>query len=333
MTHKSFHAKIASSAMYLPSNVLTNDQIVARIKSQNPEAPVDSDWIYQRTGIKTRRKFESNEDLVSTSTAALNEALERASWGPEELDFIIFASISSWGDKDGSAIPSTACKIQERAKSYKAFAYDMLAACSGFVYGAGQAVSFIESGIAKKGALICSENQDTGLNYKDYKSCILIGDVSTATLFETSDTPQVHSMVLRANDSKELSSIIQLPYTKLEDPGYFSLEGHKVFKEGVTTMASLTYETLKMNHLSPHEVDWYIYHQANKVMLDSIVGRLEIPPEKNLTNIEYMANTTAGTVPSVLSENINNGKIKRGDKVLMTAFGGGLTSGSLLITY
>ncbi len=334
LAEKRFSVKIASMGMVIPSGKINNEEIIKKIQASTPDADfLNEEWIVRRVGILERRRCLPEEDLVTTSGAALKQALERAGWDPMELDFIILASISTFLDPKGSAIPAMACKIQEQTGCFNAFAYDMFSACSGFVYGIGQAVAFIESGMARKGALLCCENHDKGLNYKDFKSSILIGDVSTATLLEKSETSAISNIELRANNESCLSDIIRLPLSKAGEQGYFSLDGRKVFKEGVNTMTELTRRALAHNGLTPETVDWFIYHQANKVMLQSVGKRVGIPAEKNLMNLEYMGNTTAGTIPSVLCENIDNGKIQRGHKVLCTAFGGGLTSGCLLLDF
>jgi 3-oxoacyl-[acyl-carrier-protein] synthase-3 len=329
MMKKNYRVRIASTGIYIPEGIMDNEAMIKRVRANTDEAEfLTSEWIVERVGIHTRRRCLPHETLVYTNTVAMESALQKANWKAADLDFIILASISTWLEEGGMAIPSTACLIQENVGAYNAFAFDMLAACSGFIYGMAQGISFIESGLCTRGAVLCSENHDRGLNYADPKSCILIGDVSTVTLLEKSDEPNVHDMILQANDEKKLSRIIELPFG-----GYFGLHGKQVYKEGVRTMIDITREIITRNGYIIADINWFIFHQANLLMLERVGESLGIPEGHNLMNIVDLANTTAGTIPSVLAQNIDNGTIKRGDKIVFTAFGGGLTSGSLLMTY
>lgn len=329
MRQKSYSVRINTATLQLPSGVVDNEAVVRRVKENTDEADfLTPEWIEERVGIVTRRRFSPDEKLVDLSVAALDSALQIAGWTPADLDFIILASISTWLEEGGMAIPAMACLIQEQAGAFNAFAYDMLAACSGFTYGVAQAVSFIEGGLCDRGALICAENHDRGLNYADPTSCILIGDVTTATLLERAEEPQVHDMILLGNDARKLSHLIELPFG-----GYFGMKGRRVYREGVKSMCDVTQQIMDRNGYAVQEIDWFIFHQANELMLGSVGDLLRIPPERNLMNIREMANTTAGTIPSVLAQNLANGTIQRGDKIIFTSFGGGLTTGSILATY
>lgn len=338
-----YHARVAATGLRLPENCYSNSDVIEKIHAARQKAGLEpkeltSDWIEERIGIKSRYYFQENESLVDVSVEAVNQALAKAGWQATDLDFVILASISQSSGNNGSIIPATACRIQDALKAYNAFAYDMLAACSGFLYGMAQGVSFIESGMAKRGVVICSECQLPGLNFADHVSSVLIGDVATATLLEYSEAPEVKSMKLQSNQGPGTCDIISLPYHRLDQDGHrqsghFGLQGKSVFKAGIKTMVDLTHQALQLNGLSHEDVDWFIYHQANGAMLRMVGDIVGFSPEKNLMNIDRLANTTGATIPSVLHMYIENGTISRGDTVCCVGFGGGVTAGNLVFRY
>lgn len=337
--NKQFQVGIAGTGMVLPKTRYSNDDIIAEINAATvgrtdiPE--LNSAWIEENIWIKTRYHFTEEEKLVDVSVAAVEQALATAGWDAAELDFVIFSSISGHAELSSAAIPSVGCLIQERLGAYSAFAYDTSAACSGWVYGASQGVAYIESGMATKGVVICTEKQRRGLDFSDHRSSILIGDVATATLLERTPTAKVQHLHLQANDEKQLSHIISLPYYSGEGAktGYFSLQGKTVFKEGVATMLKLTQQALTQTGRTVADVDWFIYHQANGAMLRMVGRKLGMIDEKNLMNIQQLGNTTAGTIPSVLHMHLADQTIQRGDTVCCIAFGGGLTAGAMMFEY
>ena len=339
---KNFRAGVAATGMVLPKNCYTNDDIIAEInkatagRTDVPE--LNSAWIEENIWIKTRHHFTKEESLIDASVDAVQQALARAGWDAADLDFVILSSVSCHSDENSMVIPSMACQIQEKLEAFNAFAYDTSAACSGWVYGMAQATAFVESGMAKRGVVICSEKQRQGLNFSDHRSSVLIGDVATATLLERTESVKTRSVYLKANDSRKQSDMIRLPYFReLEagglNTGYFSLQGKRVFKEGIMSMCRLTKETLVQNEMTVDDVDWFIYHQANGAMLRQVGRKIGMKDERNLMNIQQLANTTAGTIPSVLHMHIEDGTIKRGDTVCCIAFGGGLTAGSMLFEF
>ena len=349
---KDFNVGVVSTGMVLPKKCYTNDDIIEKIRAATKDMSgipeLNSQWIEENIWIKTRYFFAEDETLCDVSVKAVEQALAKAGWDPLDLDFVIFSSSSSHADV--YSIPSVAGRVQEQLRAFNAFAYDTSAACSGWVYAMSQAVAFIESGIAGKGVVICAEKQEMGMNFTDHRTSILIGDVATATLLQREETPKVSSLHMQANDEKSLSSIIRLPFVARKDGkdltypfaegeapalrvGYFALDGRTVFKEGVMTMVTLTKQALMSNGLQVDDVDWFIYHQANGAMLRMVGRKVGMKDERNLMNIQELANTTAGTIPSVLHMYIENGTIKRGDKVCCIAFGGGLTAGYFLFDY
>lgn len=338
--NKTFNISVASTGMVLPKTKYSNDDIIEKIENATKDSgdipKLNSKWIEENIWIKQRYFFNDDENLIDVSIQAVNQALSKAGWKASELDFVIMSSISFHTESSSMVIPSTACIVQDKLGAHNAFAITTSAACSGWVYGMGQGIAFIESGMAKKGVVICSEKQYEGMNFRDHRSSVLIGDVATATLIEASLDSKIQSIVMRSNTKKELSDIIRFPFhghSRNLNIGFFALDGRQVFKEGIKTMTSLTMQTLQSNDLSVEDIDWFIYHQANGAMLRQVGRRVGMTDSKNLMNIQELANTTAGTIPSVLHMHINNGTIKRGDKICCVAFGGGLTSGSIVFEY
>ena len=347
---KTHHKKvrIASTGIYLPDNVYTNEQIVQRIQEtiNDPEDPrlrgLNAAQIAANTGIETRHyadmtREHNPETAVGMSCLALDQALKRAGWDAPELDFIIFATVSVGTNPGDNLIPSAACHLQQEVGAYNAMAYDLKAACSGWVYAMSQAVSNIESGLAAKGAVVCTETQERGLDFSDPASCVLIGDVATATLVERSDHSHVLFLCTAANSERHLKGILRLndanvygDENSLERP-IFRLKGTAVYKEGVRHMSRLVNETLQETGLCIDDVDHFIFHQANGSMLKRVAKMARIPSEKNLMNIHQIGNTTSATIPSVLHMFWEKGTIKRNQKVMFVAFGGGITSGSVLM--
>lgn len=338
----SYHVGIAATGMVLPKRKYSNQDIIERIKKatkDKKEIPeLKAEWIEENIGIKDRYFFGDEELLVDVSTQACKQALQKASWQASDLDFIIFSSISTHCETGSMVIPSSACLTQEKLQAYHAFAYDTSAACSGWTYGMAQGIALIESGMCSKGAVICSEKQLKGLDFSNHISSVLIGDIATATLIEKTPQAKIQSVFLQANNKKNLSDIITLPYFSTEENkgdaiGFFDLKGRSVFKEGTQTMTDLTIKALKDNKLTSNDVSWFIYHQANGAMLRRVGKKVGIRDQQNLMNIHQLGNTTAGTIPSVLHMHIENGTIKRDDTICCVSFGGGLTSGSIVLTY
>ena len=335
-----YNVGIAATGMVLPKTCYSNDDIIEKIKSctkgRDDVPELNSQWIEENIWIKQRYFFSEEETMCDVSVEAIEHALRSAGWDPMDLDFVILSSSSRHADY--YSIPSLASRIQEKLKAYNAFAFDMSAACSGWVFAASQATAYIHSGMATRGVVICTEKQFEGLDFSDHRSSVLIGDMAVATLFESQDSAKVKRVYLKGNDEKQLSSIIRLPIFRHSDDGqmavgYFGLDGRSVFKEGVSAMVGLTQHALESMNASVNDIDWFIYHQANGAMLRMVGRKVGMEDDRNLMNIQKVANTTAGTVPSVLHMYLQDGTIKRGDKVCCVAFGGGLTSGYYIFEY
>jgi 3-oxoacyl-[acyl-carrier-protein] synthase-3 len=334
-----FNVKISSTGMILPKTVWSNQMVVNRIndhklKNGLPIKEISPEQFESTTYIKERRHFDSKlgEDILTVSIDAAKKAVEKAGWSYEDIEFIIFSSISNSED-ESQKIPTLACKIQHKLNAWNcSVAYDMQAACSGWLFAMANGISLIQSKIAKKGIIICAEKHQRWLDYTNEKSSMLIGDAATATCIEWSDIPKILNLKCKTNEKNFNPNIIRLDYDIIDDNyatkrGYFSLDGKDVYKLGIESFVKLTKENMETSNINP---DWFIYHQANGAMLERVSDMCEIPKEKNLMTIRTLGNTTAATIPSVLDTYLENGTIKQGDKVSFVAFGGGITMGYIM---
>lgn len=372
---KSYNCKIDHFSMILPPNLIKNKEFFERISLHKFAAAIGKDAFLQLpeevrlleaqkafplspesfeevTMIKQRYQYSAGTSLVDKSTEVLKKGLEEAGWDPLTLDFIIFSSVSDGYPNKTRKIPTVACKVQEEIGAWNAWAYDIKAACSGWVYPVQQATAFIHSGMAKRGAIVITEMSDAGLEYTNEKSSPLIGDVATVTLLSWSDEPGIFDIKCEANtgDPNINSDLITLGYhtNQKEDDSFFypikdatttqkpelphdpfRLKGKSVYASGIKEMSRHTKDNINSsNTLFGKEPDWFVYHQANGAMLMKILDDLHLDRSKNLYNVDKLANTIGATIPSVLADDW--GKIKAGDVVSAVAFGGGITSGRLL---
>ena len=373
---KSYNCKIDHFSMILPPNLVTNEMLFNRISlhklaekigkdaflqihednrlsTAQTQFPLSPESFEAVTLIKQRYQYNAGDSIIDKSTDVLRKALLEAGWDPMDLDFVIFSSVSDGYPTKSQKIPTIACAVQERIGAYKAWAYDMKAACSGWVYPVQQATAFIHSGMAKKGAIIVVEMSDAGLEYTNERSCTLIGDVATATLLSFSEEPGIFDIKCEANtgDPNIKSDLITLGYQTNElhdesdfypfkdvtttskpslphDP--FKLKGKSVYAGGIKEMTRHTKSNLKSSdELFNKSPDWFVYHQANGAMLMKILMDLQLDPTKHFYNVDKLANTIGATIPSVLSEDWK--RVQVGDIVSIVAFGGGITSGRLLV--
>lgn len=373
---KPYNVKIDHFSMRLPENVVSNREFFERVSHYKlaaeigPEAylaipegdrlriaqekyPCSPDGFEAITMIRQRYQYNADASLVDKSIEVLQQALEEAGWDPSSLDFIIFSSVSRGYQNRDMVIPSVGCRIQEAVGARNAWAYDMQAACSGWVYPVQQATAFIQSGMAKRGAIVVTEIADAGLDYTNERSAGLIGDVATATLMSWSDEPGIFDVICEANRDPRVPSdiittghpappphVVSEPFCPIAFPARrsqippvyapFALKGKTVFGAGIREMARHARNNMATAQEGfQREPDWYVFHQANGAMLMKIIGDLGIDPARNLYNIDRLANTIGATIPSVMAE-VWGTKVKPGELVSAVAFGGGVTSGRLV---
>ncbi len=306
--------KIAGTGIYLPKEVLTNFDLEKMVETSD-------EWITTRTGIKERR-IAKEESVVEMAKEASLQALERAGVDAKDIDVVIVATLTP--DK---RFPSTACLLQAQLGIDKAYAFDLSAACSGFLYALEVADGLLRSGKAEKVLVVGVEKLSEIVDWSDRSTCVLFGDGAGAVVLERSEE---ESDILASKMYSD-GSLWDILYA--DKCGYIRMKGRELFKVAVRNMEEACREVLKSAGVSPEEISLVIPHQANVRIINSLADKLEIPRDKVFVNIDRYGNTSAASIPIALHEAIEEGKLKRGDLVLMTAMGGGLTWGALLLRY
>ncbi len=297
----------------LPAQVLSNFDLEKMVDTSD-------EWITTRTGIKERR-ISKEESLTDLSYRASLQALNRAGVSPEEIDAIILATLTP-----DLGFPASACLLQARLGANRAYALDISAACSGFLYGLELAGGLLASGRTKKVLLVGAERLSQIVDWTDRSTCVLFGDGAGAVVLSSEGEGELLSSVLRSD-----GSLWEILYA--ERCGYIKMKGKELFKIAVRAMAEVCEEALQKAGLSVEDVDLVVPHQANIRIIQALAERLNLPMEKVYVNIHKYGNTSAASIPIALCEAYEEGKLKRGDVVLMTAMGGGLTWGAGLIRF
>lgn len=337
-----FESRILGTGSYLPPKLLTNSDLEKLVETNDA-------WIVERTGIRQRHIAGDGEYTSDLGLKSANLALEAAGLTAVDVDMIIFCTVS--GDQP---TPSTACVLQKKLGARNVMSFDLNAACTGFVYGLTIADQFIRSGIYEHILVIGAEVLHPFVNYKDRETCILFGDGAGAVILgRNSSTPKSESKSTPKTDSKIYSAhlradgnlgelftlkaggcAVPLSAEALErGDQYLNMKGREIFKHAVRTMSDVCQQALDANEMSMDDIDWLIPHQANLRIIDAVGKHFGIPSEKVIVNVHDTGNTSAATVPIALDQGVRDGRIQRGQNVLLTAFGSGLTSGSLLLKY
>jgi 3-oxoacyl-[acyl-carrier-protein] synthase-3 len=296
-------------------------------------------WIFERTGIRNRHIAADGEATSDLALRAARGALDEAKLSPVDLDMILVATVSP-----DQPMPNTACILQHKLGARDCMAVDISAACSGFVYGLTIADQFIRTGTYRNILVVGAEVLHRYISYKDRETCILFGDGAGAAIVSRAkeeDQSLIYSSHLHADGA--ISDLFVLPaggsampFTqKVLDEGaqYVRMKGREIFKHAVRTMSESCDEALRANNMSPEDVSWIIPHQANLRIIEAVAKHFGIPMSKVVVEIEDMGNTSAATVIVALDRAIRDGRVRRGQNILLTAFGAGITSGSLLMRY
>ena len=322
--------RITGTGSSLPEGILTNKDLEKLVDTSD-------EWIVSRTGIRERRIAGEGEYTSTFAVRAARQALEMAGIAPEELDLIIVATIT--GDYPW---PATACIVQAEIGASKAVAFDISAACSGFVYGVATADRFMRAGTARKALVIGAEVLTRIMDWTDRNTCLLFGDGAGAVVIEAGDEePGIYEGIIRSDGN--YAELLYQPGGGSRNPASqrtlvdrmhsLNMHGNEVFKLAVRAMEEAAVEVLELNGLDPADLAMLIPHQANKRIIDAIAKRLKLPEEKVYMNLDRYGNTSAASIPIALDEANRNGSIKKGDLVLFVAFGGGLTWGALPVRW
>jgi 3-oxoacyl-[acyl-carrier-protein] synthase-3 len=312
---------------YVPEYRLTNDELSTMVETTD-------EWIMQRIGISERRilKEGATSDMA---TEAVKGLLKKTGTKPEEIELVICATITS-----DYHFPSTANLISDKVGMVNAWSFDLSAACSGFLYGLQTAASFVQAGTYKKVILIGADMMSAITDYTDRTTCPLFGDGAGAVLIEpVEEGLGIRDAILQSDGSgvkyllmKAGGSMYPPTHETVENREHYVFqEGQAVFKVAVSKMADVSVEIMKKNHLSPEDLNWLVPHQANMRIIEAVAKRMGIPREKVMVNIEKYGNTTAATIPLCLWE--WESQLKKGDNLILAAFGGGFTWGSMYLKW
>jgi 3-oxoacyl-[acyl-carrier-protein] synthase-3 len=314
---------------YLPEYVLTNQELEKMVDT-------DDEWITSRTGIKERRILKGEKQGTSVmAVEVLKQLFKKSNTDPKDLEGVIVATITP-----DYFFPTTANLIATEAGAVNAFSFDMAAACSGFIYALETGANFIRSGRYKKIAVIGADKMSSITNYKDRNSCILFGDAAAGVMLEpNSEGLGIYDTILRSDAvGKELIYLkgggsVNPPTHESIDAGLhnFYQDGKSVFKYAVTSMADVAAEIMERNNLKGDDIAYLVPHQANKRIIDATANRMGVGPEKVMLNIQNYGNTTAATIPLCLYD--YESQLKKGDNLILAAFGGGFTWGSVYLKW
>jgi 3-oxoacyl-[acyl-carrier-protein] synthase-3 len=322
-------ARITGTGSYLPEKVVTNRDLEKMVDTNDQ-------WIRERTGIVKRHIASEGETTCDLAEHAARRAIEAAGREPQDIDLIVLATTTA--DK---IFPSTACLVQQRLDIHGCPAFDVQAVCTGFVYALSVAEKFVKTGASKCALVIGAETFSRIVDWSDRGTSILFGDGAGAVVLEASDEPGILSTHLHADGAYE--TLLHVPggvsrgYVDVpdaeRDPRYTHMKGNEVFKMAVNTLGRIVDETLNANGMKKSDVDWLVPHQANTRIISATARKLNMSMDKVVVTVDQHGNTSAASVPLALDTAVRDGRIQRGEVLLLEAFGGGFTWGSVLLKY
>lgn len=319
-------ARITGTGSYLPDHVMTNADLEALVDTSD-------DWIRERTGIVHRHIAADTESTCDLAEHAVHRALHAAGKTPSHIDLIIVATTTP-----DRVFPSTACLLQARLGIHGCAAFDVQAVCTGFIYALGIADKFIRTGAANCALVVGAETMSRIIDWTDRSTCVLFGDGAGAVVLEASEDAGIRSTHLHADGNyAELLHVRKGVSHHLEDvvngTAYLEMKGNEVFKMATNTLGRIVDETLAANGMEKSEIDWLVPHQANIRIIAATARKLQMPLDRVIITVEEHGNTSAASIPLAFDCGVSDGRIRRGDTVLLEAFGGGFTWGSALLTF
>ena len=316
------YSRILGTGGYLPPKVLTNQELERLVDTTDA-------WITERTGIRQRHVVSDDETCVDLAEAAARRAIEAAAVSPKDIDLIVMATTTP-----DQAFPSSACLLQNRLDIHGCPAFDVQAVCTGFIYALSVADKFIRSGSATRALVVGAETISRIIDWTDRGTCVLFGDGAGAVVIGAADAPGIISSHLHADGAYR--ELLQVP-AGIGNGGngspYMEMKGNEVFRVAVTTLGRIVDETLTANAMSRADIDWLVPHQANMRIIQATARKLDLPMEQVVVTVDLHGNTSAASVPLAFDQAVRDDRIKRGQTVLMEAFGGGFTWGSVLLRY
>ena len=328
-------SEVIGCGSYLPERVVTNAELSAKLDTTD-------EWITTRTGIRQRHLAADGELTSDLALKAAERALENANIPASEVDMVVLATTTP-----DNTFPATATKVQDKLGMVNGAAFDIQAVCSGFIYGMAIADNFIKTSQCKTVVLIGAETFSRILDWEDRSTCVLFGDGAGAVVLRAGEAePEVNvgesghnrgtgilSTHLHSDGSTNELLYVDGGPSSTQTVGHVRMNGREVFRHAVTNLASIVGEALEANGLASEDIDWLVPHQANKRILDSTAKKLGLAKEKIVITVDRHANTSAASIPLALDEAVRDGRIKKGDLVLMEAMGGGLTWGAGLVRW
>ncbi len=320
------YARIVGTGSYLPEKIMTNHDLEKIVDTSDQ-------WIRERTGIEQRHIAGDNETTVDLAEKASRNAIEAAGIDPSEIDLIIFAT--STPDK---IFPSSACILQGRLDIHGCPAFDIQAVCTGFIYALTVAEKFIKSGSVRTALVVGAEVFSRILNWQDRGTCVLFGDGAGAVILQANEETGILSSHIHADGKYE--NLLWVPYgvgdgydQVKEGKAYVEMRGNEVFKMAVNTLGRIVDETLAANSMQKSDIDWLVPHQANTRIILATARKLKMSMDHVVVTVNKHGNTSAASVPLALDVAVRDGRIKRGELLMLEAFGGGFTWGSVLVRF
>jgi 3-oxoacyl-[acyl-carrier-protein] synthase-3 len=310
----------------LPEKVLSNHDLEKMVDTSDQ-------WIVERTGIKKRHIAAENETTCDLAEVAARQAIDAAGINTAEIDLIIVATTTP-----DRVFPSTACLLQQRLDIHGCAAFDIQAVCTGFVYALGVADKFIRSGSHRCALVIGAETLSRIIDWTDRGTCILFGDGAGAVVLSASEEPGILSTHLHADGAyKDLLSttggVSEGFANDIDGSVHITMQGNEVFKMAVNTLGRIVDETLAANGMQKSDIDWLVPHQANIRIINATAKKLKMSMDHVVVTVQEHGNTSAASIPMALNEAVRDGRIKRGETLMLEAFGGGFTWGSALLKY
>lgn len=320
------YSRITGTGGYLPERILTNSDLEKMVDTSD-------EWIRSRTGICKRHIAAENETTCDLAEHAARKAISAANIKPENIDLIIIATTTP-----DMVFPSTACLLQQRLNIHGCAAFDVQAVCTGFIYALDIADKYIRTGAANTVLIIGAETLSRIIDWTDRSTCVLFADGAGAIILQASDEPGILSSFIHADggyqDLLRVPSGVSKNYEKQKNgTAYIEMQGNEVFKVAVNTLGRIVDEILDANQLEKKDIDWLVPHQANTRIISATAKKLDMSMDRVIVTVDQHGNTSAASVPLALDVAVNDGKIKRGDTLLMEAFGGGFTWGAALVKY
>ena len=316
------YSRIIATGSYLPTKILTNDDLTKMVDTTD-------EWIMQRVGIKQRHIASTEETPAFMAEQAAAQILSDAGLTPEDLDMLIVATASS-----EKYFPSCACLLHNRLKLKKdAPAFDVNAACSGFIYALSVADQYIKTGLMQRILVVGVDALSRVVDWQDRKTCVLFGDGCGAVLLEAAAQPGILSTTLHANGDYESMLYADSPLWGDAEHNFLHMDGKSTFKVAVTKLGGMVEEVLATHNFSDSDIDWLIPHQANLRIINAVAKRVGLASEKIILTLEEHGNTSAASIPLAMDTAIRDGRVKPGHNLLLEAFGAGFSWGAALIKY